>query len=76
VVRHVQRSPQESSFLVLFDVVVEQDEAGLYVSFVPALPGCHSWTGTTVEAPEAAYTKLADPPEKHGMAAFYGQTPQ
>jgi predicted RNase H-like HicB family nuclease len=25
-----------------FDVVIERDEAGLYVASVPALPGCHT----------------------------------
>ena len=25
-----------------FDVVIERDEAGLYVGSVPALPGCHT----------------------------------
>lgn len=25
-----------------FDVVIERDEAGLYVASVPSLPGCHT----------------------------------
>lgn len=25
-----------------FDIVIEQDESGLYVADVPALPGCHT----------------------------------
>jgi predicted RNase H-like HicB family nuclease len=25
-----------------FDVVIEQDEEGVYVASVPALPGCHT----------------------------------
>ena len=25
-----------------FDVVIERDEEGLYVAFVPQLPGCHT----------------------------------
>jgi predicted RNase H-like HicB family nuclease len=25
-----------------FDVIVERDEAGMYVASVPAIPGCHT----------------------------------
>jgi predicted RNase H-like HicB family nuclease len=25
-----------------FDVVIERDEEGMYVAFVPQLPGCHA----------------------------------
>ena len=31
-----------------FDVIVEQDEDGMYVAHVPELPGCHT-QGETVE---------------------------
>jgi predicted RNase H-like HicB family nuclease len=31
-----------------FDVVIVEDEAGGYVAFVPALPGCHT-QGDTLE---------------------------
>jgi predicted RNase H-like HicB family nuclease len=31
-----------------FDVVILEDEAGGYVAFVPALPGCHT-QGDTLE---------------------------
>ncbi|MEM2998389.1 MAG: type II toxin-antitoxin system HicB family antitoxin [Thermoproteota archaeon] len=31
-----------------FDIVIMEDEAGGYVAFVPALPGCHT-QGDTLE---------------------------
>ena len=32
-----------------FDVIIIEDEAGGYVSFVPALPGCHTQGDTLDE---------------------------
>ncbi len=32
-----------------FDVVVVEDEAGGYIAFVPALPGCHTQGGSLEE---------------------------
>jgi len=32
-----------------FDVVIVEDEAGGYVAFVPALPGCHTQGDTLQE---------------------------
>ncbi len=31
-----------------FDVIIEKDESGVYVAYVPALPGCYS-QGETIE---------------------------
>ncbi len=31
-----------------FDVVIEKDESGVYIAYVPALPGCYS-QGDTIE---------------------------
>ena len=33
---------------LIFDVVVQKDESGGYVAFVPSLPGCHT-QGETLE---------------------------
>lgn len=33
---------------ISFDVVVQKDESGGYVAFVPSLPGCHT-QGDTLE---------------------------
>ncbi len=33
---------------LMFDVVVQKDETGGYVAFVPSLPGCHT-QGETLE---------------------------
>lgn len=35
-----------------FDVVIEQDEDGMYVADVPVLPGCHTQGDTEEEALE------------------------
>jgi predicted RNase H-like HicB family nuclease len=35
-----------------FTVVIEQDEDGVYIALVPAIPGCHSWGDTEEEALE------------------------
>jgi len=37
-----RNSYYERAFLMIFDVVVRQDEDGYYVATVPELPGCHS----------------------------------
>ncbi len=34
--------------VVEFDVIIEQDEDGMYVAHVPELPGCHT-QGKTIE---------------------------
>ncbi len=33
-----------------FDVIVEKDESGVYIAYVPALPGCYSQGDSIEEA--------------------------
>jgi len=35
---------------VRFEVVIEQDETGMFIANVPALPGCHTQGATKQEA--------------------------
>lgn len=34
--------------IIEFDVIIEQDEDGIYVAYVPELPGCHT-QGETID---------------------------
>jgi predicted RNase H-like HicB family nuclease len=42
-----------------FDVVIERDETGAYISDVPLLPGCHSFGATKQEALENVWEAIA-----------------
>lgn len=43
-----------------FQVLYEQDEDGLYVAKVPALPGCHTQGKTIEEAIEEAEDRIKE----------------
>lgn len=49
-----------------FDVVIEQDEDGMYVADVPVLPGCHTQGETEDEALENVKEAIA------GYLKFFG----
>lgn len=42
--------PHKHSLHVDFPVVLEQDETGAFIAYVPTMPGCHSFGDTREEA--------------------------
>ncbi len=56
-----------------FQVVIEQDEDGLFVASVPGLPGCHTQGGTMAEVKEnikEAIEGYLESAHKHDGAVF------